>query len=548
MIESLATLLKNGANPALRYQNSSNLLRDLAQAITQCFEDEADLVEHLPRLTTLIMNHDYRLVAEYLAARKNHNKAALSIFHQMIAEKIPITINKQRYQLAHARFADTIPFPERANVSFTYQLEDVFSSRNQQLVIYLHDEQYRALLTTLTEAVGAMLGKFIEQQYDISGLNAVVRQGLVRTWYLPDGTAVVSKRENPQKKGCFRREQRNYDTLLDRFGKQATMLPNLDNPDDNITIRIARPFAVIYDGYSGRHYALSAYEDGVPLEDVLLTERDSNVRNRFLAHYRLLLDRLYECGILWGDMSLRNILIKQQGHTVTYTLVDFEKTYIFDAPISLAQRMEHCRGQICVEELGVLCPQEEVLACFKGYFDPSAWDLESKAALPFPPRPEIADILRGRGVLNVTLGAYNTIDRAIMGVRIPDTDPQTKARRFPGHLGFKVEHYLSCAGYAEASDYDRKTTEVLIAAKQQGCFDDVVDLLADATNMLESAFLKAEFVGMLQGGFSGNVMPPQQEIENLTQILEVFYQVRQHRGAYQRLVAQWQAGVQIGLP
>jgi hypothetical protein len=134
-----------------------------------------------------------------------------------------------------------------------------------------------------------------------------------------------------------------------------------------------------------------------------------------------------------------------------------------------------------------------------------------------------------------------------MSVRVPDHAPVTKVRRFPGHLGFKVEHYLSCAGDAAASDYDRKTTEVLIAAKRQDCFDAVVMLLAEATNALESAFLKAEFINISQGGFSGNVTPPQREIENLTQILDVFYQRRERNDAYQRLIAQWQSGARIDL-
>lgn len=539
MIKSLTTLLKNGANPALRYLRNSNLPEDLAHMVTQYFKDQAELFEHLPKITTLIKDYDYRLVAEYLAARQNRDEAILSVFYQILAADNPHQVGKQRYQLAYTHFVDTVGFPEEAKVSFTPRLDDVFSPRGNQLIIYQEDHQFEPPLLMLIKDVGAMFSKYIEQQYDVPGLNAVVRQGLVRTWHLPDGTPVISKRKNPLKKGRFRREQYNLNMLGERWGRLPIIVNNPKSTNNPVNVHIARPFAIIYDGYSDQHYALSEYVEGIPLEDILFIKRDSNARNRFLEHYRLVLDTLYEHGILWGDMSPRNILIKEQEQTISYTLVDFEKTQILNAPISIEQRIQHCRGQICVEELGVICPLDEVLECFKGYFDPSVWDLESRVILPFRPRPEIVDILRGRGhdVNNLTLGTYNSIDKAILGVRMPDFDPQTKERRFPGHLGFKVEHYLSCAENSEAGDYDRKTTEVLITAKQQKCFDEVVAQLAGLTDAVEQGYLRTEFADLLQGGFSGNVIPPRQEINNLTKILDMLYETRDNVSAFQSLVS-----------
>lgn len=541
MIDNLPLLLKDGANPALRYQKSRSRCSELAHIIINHFKDEIDILVHIPRVATLIRYYDYRLVAEYLFAWKNQKKNVLDVFNHLIDAANVVIANKQRYQLAFTRLTDTAAILEKPTVSFTERLDNIFSSTSQQLLIYLRDERYKEPLMMLVEDVASAFGTFIEQQYDLPGLNAVVRQGLVRKWWLPNGTAVVSKRENVQKKDRFYRECINYDVLLQRFGEHPVVICNPANPAESINVQIAQPFAIIYDGYSGSRYALSAHVQGIPLEDVFLTEHIDTVRDRHLVHYRLLLDMLYQHGILWGDMSPRNILMQQRGHEVTYTLLDFEKTRIFDEPIPVAQRLEHCRGQICIEELGVLCSQEEVQSCFKGYFDPSEWDLESDAPLPFPPRPDIADILQGRGINAVSLGTFNTLDREIMGVRSPDYDPHTQVRRFPGHLGFKVEHYLSCAGSTDASDYDRKTTEVLIAAKQQGCFDDIVTLLDNMTTALESAYLKTEFMHILQGGFSGAITPPSQEINALKQILDVFYQTRHIDRAYQYLITQWQA-------
>lgn len=518
MIETIASLLKDGKNPALRYQERARLLEDLARIIVQSFKSQADFCEHLPLLSILITSYDYRLVAEYLAALRNRDQRVFTLFQQFLVARAPA--GQLRYQLAFAHFVRGSTYPLDVRVCFVQEPDRLFAPIGEQLVIYLRDEQYRTSLVALIEAVGAGFSQFIEQQADVPGLSAVVRQGLVRVWHLPDGTAVVSKRENPRKKGRFRTEQANYDLLLRKFGWDGVILSDKATPGRKICLKIAPAFAAIADGYSGAHYALSAYVEGESFEDILLAERDYATRMQLLMDYRLLIDRLYDLGILWGDMSPRNILLQKSGDVETYTLLDFEKTRVLNKPISHAHRIEHCRGQICVEELGVLCSLEEVLTCFDGYFSPSTWDLESDIPLPFSPRPDIASVLHGRGIRAVTLGAYNRLDWDFISVRTPYIDPITGERRFPGRLGFKVEHYLSCAGDVDAGDYDRKTTEVLIAARQHGCFNEMVALLASLTNKLESAFLMAEFTGIMEGGFSGQVVPPQEEIDQLVHMLD----------------------------
>ena len=539
MIDHLRSILNAGANPALRYQNSLELIEHLAYMIVQQFETKEDLLMYLPRIETLILQQDYRLVGEYLAALRRGNQEILSIFERLCSSNSARDSQRERYRLAYAHFTSSVQTSLKADVVLAPSLDDVFTAMENQLVIYFYDQEYKIRLMQLIDLVGSSLDKFMEHQYDIPGLNAVVRQGLVRKWYLPDGTPIVSKRDNPHKNGRFRREQDNYVALSERFGSKSAIAVRSNDPTDNFLVQIARPFAVIYDGYSDRFHALSIYEDSVSLEDVLLTEQNSESRDRLLRHYRRILDMLYEYGVLWGDMSPRNILIKKQAHITTYVLIDFEKTFIFDDSIPEAQRRDHCRGQICVEEFGVLCSQEELLTCFNGYFDPSRWDLKSTLPLSFKPRPEIMDIVHGRNMNQITLGEYNSIDKDVMAVRMPYTDPRTRERRFPGHLGFKVEHYLSCAGYATAGDYDCKTTEILIFAKKQGCFYSVVTLLADVVIALESSFLKSEFVAILQNGKAGNMVLPQKELRDITQILDMFYEMGPFDGSYQRLIAQF---------
>ena len=196
-------------------------------------------------------------------------------------------------------------------------------------------------------------------------------------------------------------------------------------------------------------------------------------------------------------MSPRNVLV-DDADVPTYWLIDFEKTAVVDAPVPFPRRVDFCRGQIAVEELGVLCPRDELEDVLSGYFDPAVWDVRSTAPLHFPPRPEVAASLRARSVLHPTQGEYDTVDLEILGVRSPDSDPVTGGRRLVGLVGFRVEHYLSCGGVEAASDYDARTTEVLIAARRAGCFDTVWVLLDEAAGHLEREFVVSEFLTVVR--------------------------------------------------
>lgn len=180
-----------------------------------------------------------------------------------------------------------------------------------------------------------------------------------------------------------------------------------------------------------------------------------------------------------------------------------------DAPVPLPQRVEFCRGQVAVEELGVLCSRAELEEVLSGYFAPAEWDVRSTAPLSFAPRPEVAASLRARAVQTPTQGQYHSIDLEILDVRSPDSDPATGGRRLVGLVGFRVEHYLSCAGVETASDYDARTTEVLIAARRAGCFDLVWNLLDKAAGRLEREFVVSEFLKVVRrtGSWSTTTVP-----------------------------------------
>ena len=135
-------------------------------------------------------------------------------------------------------------------------------------------------------------------------------------------------------------------------------------------------------------------------------------------------------------------------------------------------------------------------------------------------------MLRGRGVTEPSFGEFNGADREFLGVRLPAVDPVTGRWRYPGQLGFRVEHYLSCAGDPEADEYDRMTTEILIAGRRHGCFDAVVGALTTVLDAVEREFVVAEFDQLLSGRDSPVIAPPKREIDALVTGIRRLYDAR----------------------
>lgn len=534
----LISQLSKGANPSLRFLSSNLFKIDLAQQINKLLKKEVNLNKIINIINILICDYDYRYVADYLYAINKNKKEILYLFENLTQTSNPTEMNKIRYKLAYAFFLDKIGYPSRGEILQVSNIEEIFVESGKEIAIYFSNSYMKSSLLDLLKDVGMDLHVFIEHQYDLPSINALVRQGVVKIWSLPDGQVVVSKRSNPAKPGKFNKEQLNYEEILVKVGGKPKIWLGESSNGLNIWISVTQPFAVIRDGYSNSYYALSRYVNGESLEMLLMKESNKEIRECYLAHYRLLIDALFDKGILWGDMSPRNIIVEITQNDINYHILDFEKTEIMKGSITAKKRREYCRGQICVEELGIVCTLEEIKTCFHGYFNPENWDYDSKEALSFPERPEVADILARREIYNVSLGSYNKLDREVMNVRLPDSNPKTKERRFPGHINFKVEHYLSCAGYHAAKDYDCKTTEVLIAAKHHRLFDDVVTLLIDIVERIECAFVNQEFQYILNGKMSWFVSPPQQPINKLINIIDSLYNARNDVDTFKQVYIQ----------
>ncbi len=529
---NLARILKDGVNPTLRILDQDKLNIELVDIIAGNYKNNESFLSDLHNIEYLAQNYDYRLIAVYLWTLKNDQKQLFRIFKQMFATNKPNLMGQCLYQLAYQRFRSGRNKNKTFKLFFTKTIDEIFIFKKKGVLVYFYDNTYKRDLITLLDNLGGSLDEFIKQQFDIPGRNTLIRQGIVKSWNMPNGTSVISKRQNLNKLDKFRQEQFNYRAIVDDVSKFSFFLDDPVEHTKKIHIQIACPFVLINDGYFQKNtlgedrYALFKKMPGESLEEILYREKNKVIRTKYLLHYRLILEELYNRGILWGDMSPRNILVYQQKNKAKYTLIDFEKTTVTNKPISKAKRIEHCRGQMFVEELCVICPIDEINRVFKKYFNPSKWNTKSTKSLTFNPRVDMVNLLRGRDITNINLGEYNALDKKIIEIRKPFWDFKVKQFHFPGTIGFKVEHYLSCVGDENALDYERKITEILLLAKEQNCFNRVVDLLLNKAGNLERTLVKLEFLATIERGFADRLPKPYHEVKTLKESIDILYKHR----------------------
>ncbi|MBL8028740.1 MAG: hypothetical protein JNL74_20110 [Fibrobacteres bacterium] len=457
--------------------------------------------------------------------RKQDN-VGLSLFHELTFLQDQTQINIKLHKLSLLRLRETSASRRKSQFTIVKTLDDVLYSSEYEISVYVINKLYIKPITDLVIDVCNKFKLFISQQYCIPGRNSIVRLGGVCTLILPNGKKVICKQTNQQKINRFIKEQENYNKIIKRLHPDSLRM--ISNTSDSLKfwIEIKSPLAVIWDGYSKTHFSFMEIYEGVSLEDILMTEFSNEIRKMHLRNYRLIFDYLCDFGIVWKDMCPRNIIVLSKPEGLVYQLYDFEKTEIFDGILSKEYRSEICRGQICIEELCVICRLDEVLECFDGYFCPEEWDVNSKKPLPFPMRPDMENILQHRNVSKITLGEYNRIDKEILSVRSPIERKIISKRLYPGHIGFKVEHYLSMVGYADAGEYDRKITEVLISANKNKCFALCVKFLNKILDNLEVVLLVKEFQYVYSGGLSLSKIASIDEIKVLRNIIDELYSKR----------------------
>lgn len=483
MANEIAELLRNIPNDSFSFYKNESLIEDLSLAMARrtyslgiSSIDKAVFCKAWESCEFLL----FAEVFDHLIGQSNNRPNWIDDVLQGDAKAI-YQHQTVRFSL---RYGDTDP-QKYVRVD---DLSSLFSTETSPYLIYWRQEPDDLSLKLLGDARWR-LADLISMQADLPGVNSLVRSGLVKALYLKDGSRIVAKRDNPDKPGRFVNEQKNIEEIVSRLG-----LPRRESflriNGNEVSIRVIRPFAVFSDKASNVLYSLSHYEGHPTLEAILLQEKNSAKRRHYLSKARTVLEHLYEKGIIWGDMAPRNILVSEDKNETTFYLLDFEKTVFTDEAVPLAQRLEHARGPMCVEEFGAVCSPQEVIECFSGYFDPDSWTFDDPGNIPYKkPKREVIDILAGRGNTNPTLGDYNAAEREMLGVRFPFTG-HDEIVRFPLHTSFKIDHYLG-------AEYDRKTTEAFMNARKYNLLDRVVDILNNDLRRGENRLVLAQFTSRL---------------------------------------------------
>ena len=296
-------------------------------------------------------------------------------------------------------------------------------------------------LKALDELSSGRIASFIEAQFDLPGYFSLVRKGLIKYIQMSDGSYIVTKRNNPDKQGCFESEQRNVTKIARRLNLDAN---NERSIDATTRLSLIEPYLVISSPSEEVFYSIADLKPGKTLEEILIKEKDREKRYFHFNNLKKILELLYAHHILWTDMAPRNILVEEcPNDFVKYHILDFEKTHLLDHLPTQEEREEHYRGPMCVEEFGAICSLEEVLYIFGKYFNPTEWDTSTSATVPFQkPKRELEAIFAGRSKKDWDFGDYNTLEQHVMHVRFPIGNVYSSDVIFPVHANFKIDHYL----------------------------------------------------------------------------------------------------------
>lgn len=380
----------------------------------------------------------------------------------------------------HRWAVDPSDGPSEVPLRVVHELDDLLAGGADEMVVLPLAEGALEIVDAIRDAGSGDVGRFLEAQMDLAGTNTLVRGGVVRQWVDPRGLPFAAKRSNPLKPGRFERELRTIGMVADRLGEVSDQGAGLE-------LVVPRPIVILKDGPRGALQSITPLLAGGNQLDRLLVAADGAGRAQALATYRAVMERLYAAGVVWDDMSPRNMLIDDDG---TIAIVDFEKTTIVDPPVSMARRVAHCRGQAGTEELQLFFSTNEVVDSLHPYLAPDSWSTTDPRPAMGPPRAELADLLRHRQHETITLGELHQLELDVMAVREPFTTA-AGARMHPGLINHKIDAYLEVVG-EPPGPWDSQVTEVLLEGRASGRYEAAVQACVDLADELEAAAILDE--------------------------------------------------------
>lgn len=469
---------------SLNYYANERLSEGLAVYICSEICKTENPTHYFPTIEKIIFNHDFRLIGDYLRAILNNNNNLKSHIENLTNDNQDYqTINYQRFKSIYELDK------KRKIIEIVDSIEEIFTPKDGDYVgIFFpttSKESAKSEILELADKTNGLLAEYIDTLLDLEGHNSLVRKGLVKKIQLSSHKSAITKKNNPDKEGRFQNELINIQKLLRvlelKSDDDKIFFSNPNKNEKSVVLKMLQPYAVFIDHASRNYYSITKHQEGSTLEEVLYLTRNQKERQRHFLNVRTILEYLYKKGVIWGDMAPRNIIVNEIEEATEYIILDFEKTRIVEAPVSIEDRLEHARGPMCVEEFGSICSQEEVEAIFKGYFEPAKWDVATTSLTPFAkPKRELADILIGRGNVDYSFGDYNQLELEVMKVRFPY---QGKDKlQHPLYISFKVDHYLG-------TEFDRKTTELFTKARQHNLLSETITILEKVLTTAENEFI-----------------------------------------------------------
>lgn len=520
LFTTIESFFGESKHPSLHHYINDNLKEQLSVYITSELLKSANSRQYLPTLRRIILHHDFRIVGDYLRAIVLNDSVAINNIEKLDDQ------NPNYRAINHNRFVGFSTLLNKPNrkINFVNKIENLFNTRkNDSITMFLSGEEEKPHILKLINETKGYLGEYIDSNIDLEGVNSLVRKGLVKKIQITKSEIAVTKRNNPNKKGRFQKELVNTQRMLDilnlRNSDAKIVLPKDITSKRSATLKMLRPFAVFFDPLTGNHYSITKFQKGKTLEEVLLVTTNTEKRREYFNNIRAILECLYKNGIVWGDMAPRNIIVDEDEKNIAYHILDFEKTQLMHGEVPFKDRVEHARGPMCVEEFGTICTREEVEEIFKGYFEPTKWDLYTKARVPFiKPKREVVDMLVNGEKTDYTLGAYNSLERGIMEVRFPYKGNNGEML-YPIHASFKIDHYIG-------SKYDRKTTELFIKSKSYGLFEKVILILTNALEVVDNDFILDDLKSAINGEIGVLNKKESNSLKLLKNLIDALYNVQ----------------------
>lgn len=352
-------------------------------------------------------------------------------------------------------------------------LRQQYLEENLQKKNFLHMDFYE-LIWNKTHANM----KFI---FDLPSHNAVVQNGIVQV-FSSEKQEYILKYENEKKPQRFQNELKMYEKLKSLF-PTPYFLGSLN--DKNAYLCITPPVSIGI--HNGQNYFVLKRLNGQSFDEIIYGFE--KVDQRLLELYAKIIFVFLSFGFICADMSPRNVILEETREALYIHVVDFEKSYFVDTPLDEKAIELFLRGQVCGEEMAVLFEPQEIVKILEGKYNPQAWDINSKKIMDKSYRPEVEDILIGRGEYIYNEGMYNQVEIEMQIALKPNREAIFEGMRFPGRIKFKAEHYLTCLGYESGLAYERKITEIFIKAKKYDKYSTTVNILHNMLGELEERIL-----------------------------------------------------------